>query len=119
MYGKDEAYAPQDYGSYYGPQAYYDGYYRGGDGSTERASRNGAGEVGRGRYSVYVLYWNKSTNSDAFFTEWGAAGMCMPTLRKVIGPYIIYVKCVCACVRACVCVGACACVRVCVRACAS
>lgn len=49
VYGKDETYAPQDYGSYYGPQAYYDGYYRGGDGSTERATRNGAGRTGRGR----------------------------------------------------------------------
>jgi hypothetical protein len=49
VYGKDETYAPQDYGSYYGPQAYYDGYYRGGDGSTERATRNGAGRIGRGR----------------------------------------------------------------------
>jgi hypothetical protein len=48
VYGKDETYAPQDYGSYYGPQAYYDGYYRGGDGSTERATRNGAGRTGRG-----------------------------------------------------------------------
>jgi len=48
VYGKDETYAPQDYGSYYGPQAYYDGYYRGGDGSTERQTRNGAGRVGRG-----------------------------------------------------------------------
>ena len=49
VYGRDETYAPQDYGSYYGPQAYYDGYYRGGDGSTERATRNGSGEEGRGR----------------------------------------------------------------------
>ena len=48
VYGKDETYAPQDYGSYYGPQAYYDGYYRGGDGSTERQTRNGAGRTGRG-----------------------------------------------------------------------
>lgn len=49
VYGRDETYAPQDYGSYYGPQAYYDGYYRGGDGSTERATRQGSGEEGRGR----------------------------------------------------------------------
>ena len=48
VYGKDETYAPQDYGSYYGPQAYYDGYYSGGDGTNERATRNGAGRVGRG-----------------------------------------------------------------------
>ncbi len=80
MYGKDEAYAPQDYGSYYGPQAYYDGYYRGGDGSNERASRNGAGEVGRGRYSVYLLYWYKSTHSDACQSQWSWGGWAWQVL---------------------------------------
>ncbi|EKX53382.1 hypothetical protein GUITHDRAFT_101085 [Guillardia theta CCMP2712] len=67
--GHRERYAPQDYGSYYGPQAYYDGYFRGGQGDSTspgidaRGVRT-VGRQGRGRhvwafaspYDKYELY---------------------------------------------------------------